>query len=65
MTRSRKVMLAVVTTALWLGYMVIGLAVINNLFPTVEGEGPAGAAAFIGLITGFFVTGFIMYAASD
>ena len=54
-----------VTSVLWLGYMVVGLAVINALFPTVEGEGPAGAAAFLGLISGFFVTGFIMWAASD
>jgi len=64
-TRPRKVIFAVVTTALWLGYMVVGLALINALFPTVEGEGPAGAAAFIGLLTGFFVTGIIMFAASD
>jgi len=64
-TRSRKVMLAVVTTALWLGYMVIGLALINTLFPTVEGEGPFGTAAFFGLLSGFFVTGFIMWAISD
>ncbi len=63
--RSRRVILAVVLTALWLGYMVIGLAVINNLFPTVEGEGPAGTAAFIGLLSGFFLTGFIMWAAAD
>ncbi|MGH2393399.1 MAG: hypothetical protein ACRDGH_07900 [Candidatus Limnocylindria bacterium] len=64
-TRSRKVILAVVSSVLWLGYMVVGLAVINALFPTVEGEGPAGAAAFVGLLSGFFVTGFIMWAASD
>ncbi len=63
--RSRRVILAVVVTAVWLGYMVIGLAVINALFPTIEGEGPSGTAAFIGLISGFFVTGFIMWAASD
>lgn len=64
-TRSRKVILAAVLSALWLGYMVIGLALINTLFPTVEGEGPAGAAAFVGLLSGFFVTGFIMWAASE
>ena len=63
--RSRRVILAVVSSALWLGYMVIGLAVINTLFPTVEGEGPAGTAAFIGLLSGFFLTGIIMWAASD
>jgi len=64
-TRSRKVMLAVVSSVLWLGYMVVGLAVINTVFPTVEGEGPFGAAAFVGLLSGFFVTGFIMWAISD
>ena len=64
-TRSRKVILAAVLSALWLGYMVIGLAVINTVFPTVEGEGPFGAAAFVGLLGGFFVTGFIMWAASE
>jgi hypothetical protein len=63
--RSVRVVIAVVSSALWLGYMVIGLAVINTLFPTVEGQGPAGTAAFIGLISGFFVTGIIMWAASD
>ena len=64
-TRSRKVILAVVSSALWLGYMVVGLAVINTVLPTVEGEGPFGAAAFVGLLSGFFVTGFIMWAISD
>jgi hypothetical protein len=63
--RSRRILLAAVTSALWLGYMVIGLAVINIVAPTVEGAGPAGTAAFIGLISGFFVTGIIMWAASD
>ena len=63
--RSRRILLAAVTSALWLGYMVIGLAVINTLMPTVEGQGPAGTAAFVGLITGFFVTGIVMWAASD
>ncbi len=63
--RSRRVILAVVSSALWLGYMVIGLWLINELFPTVEGQGPAGTAAFIGLLSGFFLTGIIMWAASD
>ena len=65
MTRSRKVAIAVAVTGVWLVYMVVGLAVINALFPTVEGQGPAGTAAFIGLLSGFFVTGFIMWAVSD
>ena len=64
-TRSRKVVLAVVTSGLWLGYMFVGLAIIDALLPTVEGKGPHGTAAFIGLISGFFVTGIIMWAASD
>ena len=63
--RQTRVIIAVVSTALWLGYMVVGLAVINELFPTVEGEGPAGAAAFVGLLSGFFLTGIVMWAASD
>jgi hypothetical protein len=63
--RSRRVVIATVSTGVWLVYMLIGLAVINTLFPTVEGQGPAGAAAFIGLLTGFFVTGIVMWAASD
>ena len=36
--RQTRVIIAVVSTALWLGYMVVGLAVINELFPTVEGN---------------------------
>jgi hypothetical protein len=63
--RSTRVIIAVVSTALWLGYMVIGLWLINELFPTVEGQGPAGTAAFIGLLSGFFLTGIVMWAASD
>jgi hypothetical protein len=63
--RSVRVIIAVVSSVLWLGYMVVGLALINTLFPTVEGQGPAGTAAFIGLLTGFFVTAIIMWAVSD
>jgi hypothetical protein len=63
--RSTRVIIAVISTALWLGYMVIGLWLINELFPTVEGQGPAGTAAFIGLLSGFFLTGIVMWAASD
>jgi hypothetical protein len=63
--RQTRVIIAVVSTVLWLGYMVVGLALINELFPTVEGQGPAGTAAFIGLLSGFFLTGIVMWAASD
>lgn len=63
--RSRKAIIASVVTVLWLGYMVVGLAVINQVAPTTGGEGPAGLAAFIGLVTGLVTCGFIMWAASE
>ena len=56
---------ASVMTVLWLGYMVVGLALIDHYLPTVGGEGPEGFAAFIGLIWGLVVCGAIMWAASD
>jgi hypothetical protein len=65
MNRQRKFAIAAAVTGLWLVYMFVGLALINSFFPTVAGEGPEGTAAFIGLISGFFVTGFIMWAFSD
>lgn len=64
-SRSTRVMLATVATVLWLGYMVVGLWLINTFLPTERGEGPAGLAAFIGLIAGVVDTGLIMWAASD
>lgn len=63
--RNRRAVIAGIATVLWLGYMIIGLAVINTLMPTVGGEGPEGAAAFLGLIGGVFTMGFIMWWASD
>ncbi|HEY7464432.1 MAG TPA: hypothetical protein VH987_08355 [Candidatus Limnocylindria bacterium] len=63
--RTRRVIIASIGTVLWLGYMVVGLAVINNVMPTEGGEGPAGLAAFVGLIWGVVVCGLIMWAASD
>ena len=63
--RSKRGIIAAVATLLWLGYMVVGLALINNFAPTVNGEGPDGAAAFIGLVTGVVTVGLIMWAASD
>jgi len=63
--RNRRAVIAAIATVLWLGYIFIGLAVINTLMPTVGGEGPEGAAAFIGLIAGVFTVGFIMWWASD
>ncbi|HET9417460.1 MAG TPA: hypothetical protein VFP30_07975 [Candidatus Limnocylindria bacterium] len=63
--RSRRVILASVATVLWLAYMAIGLPLIDSVAPTVGGEGPAGAAAFLGLVTGVVTVGLIMWAASD
>jgi hypothetical protein len=63
--RNRRAVIAAIAAALWLGYMVVGLIVINTLMPTVEGEGPEGAAAFIGLVGGVFTMGLIMWWASD
>jgi len=64
-SRRTRVILATIATVLWLGYMVVGLWLINTYLPTERGEGPAGLAAFIGLISGVVDTGLIMWAASD
>ena len=63
--RSRRVILASIATVLWLGYMVVGLILIDTLVPTVRGAGPEGLAAFVGLIGGVVAAGFIMWAVSD
>ncbi len=63
--RSRRGVIAAVALVLWLGYMAVGLAVIDTLLPTVGGEGPEGTAAFIGLVFGVLTVGLIMWAASD
>jgi len=63
--RNRRWIIAAVATVAWLGYMIVGLPVINATLPTVGGEGPEGTAAFIGLVSGVFTVGFIMWAASD
>ncbi len=63
--RTKRGIIAAISTALWLGYMVVGLTVINTLAPTVGGEGPEGAAAFLGLVWGVITVGLIMWAASD
>jgi len=63
--RGRRGIIAAVATVLWLGYMMIGLPVINTALPTVGGEGPEGTAAFVGLVTGVITVGLIMWAASD
>jgi hypothetical protein len=63
--RNRRVIIASVATILWLGYMVVGLILIDTLMPTVRGAGPEGLAAFVGLIGGIVAAGFIMWAVSD
>jgi len=63
--RSKRGIIATVALVIWLGYMVVGLAVIDTLAPTVGGEGPEGAAAFVGLVFGVVTVGLIMWAASD
>jgi hypothetical protein len=63
--RSKRATIATIATVLWLGYMVVGLLLINHFAPTTGGEGPDGAAAFLGLVGGVVVIGLIMWAASD
>jgi membrane-associated HD superfamily phosphohydrolase len=63
--RSRRSVIAAVSTILWLGYMVVGLTVINTIWPTVGGQGPEGTAAFIGLVWGVVTVGLVMWAVSD
>lgn len=63
--RSKRSIIAGVALVLWLGYMAVGLAVIDTLLPTVGGEGPEGTAAFVGLVSGVFTIGLVMWAASD
>ncbi len=63
--RSRRSLIAAIATVAWLAYMAIGLPLLNANLPTIGGEGPEGTAAFIGLVTGVFTVGLIMWAASD
>ena len=63
--RSRRWLIAGTATVLWLGYMIVFLPILNAAMPTVGGEGPEGTAAFIGLVTGVFAVGLVMWAASD
>ena len=63
--RGRRGIIAAIATVLWLGYMMIGLPVINATMPTVGGQGPEGTVAFVGLVTGVVTVGLIMWAASD
>lgn len=63
--RTRRSIIAAIATVLWLGYMAVGLAAINHFLPTVEGNGPSGLAAFVGLVGGVVTVGLIMWAASE
>ena len=63
--RNRRTIIAAVSFVLWLAYMMIGLGVIDAALPTVGGQGPEGAAAFVGLVWGVFAIGLVMWAASD
>ena len=63
--RSRRSLIAAIATIAWLAYMAIGLPLLDANLPTIGGEGPEGTAAFIGLVTGVFTVGLIMWAASD
>lgn len=63
--RRRRGIIAIVGTVLWLGYMGIGLIAIDKIAPTVNGNGPEGLAAFIGLVSGVVVAGLIQWAASE
>jgi hypothetical protein len=63
--RSKRGIIATVAFVLWMGYMVVGLAFIDSIAPTIGGEGPEGAAAFVGLVWGVVAVGLIMWAASD
>jgi hypothetical protein len=64
-TRRTKAIIAAVLSVGWLLYMIVGLQLINVIAPTRLGSGPEGAAAFVGLVSGVFVCGFVMWAASD
>lgn len=64
-TRRTKAIIASVASAGWLLYMIVGLQVINVIAPSSGGAGPEGAAAFVGLVSGVFVSGLVMWAASD
>jgi hypothetical protein len=63
--RTRRTIIAAISGIAWLGYMGIGLALINQFLPTVAGEGPVGLAAFVGLVWGVVTVGLAQWAASD
>ena len=62
--RNRRIIIASIATVLWLVYMVVGLALINYIYPTVRGEGPRGPPPS-SVSSGVVVCGFVMWAAQD
>ncbi|MGZ8562488.1 MAG: hypothetical protein ACXWWU_02595 [Candidatus Limnocylindria bacterium] len=64
-SRRTKAIFAAVVSVGWLLYMIVGLQAINLIAPTTGGSGPEGAAAFLGLVSGVFVCGIVMWAVSD
>lgn len=64
-TRRTKAIIAAVASVMWLGYMIVGLQAIDIIAPTRLGSGPEGLAGFVGLVSGVFVCGLVMWAASD
>ena len=63
--RGRRGVIAAVATVLWLAYMAVGLALIQHFVPNVNGNGPEGLVAFVGLVTGVIWAGIVMWAVSD
>jgi len=64
-SRRTKAIIAAVASVGWLGYMIVGLQVIAVIAPNRLGSGPEGAAAFLGLVSGVFVCGLVLWAVSD
>jgi membrane-associated HD superfamily phosphohydrolase len=63
--RTRRTIIAAISGIAWIAYMAIGLALIDAVAPTIDGEGPSGLAAFVGLVWGVVTVGLFMWAASD
>lgn len=63
--RRTRAIIAATASILWLGYMIVGLQVIALIAPNVRGNGPEGAAAFVGLVSGVVAAGLVMWAATD
>ena len=42
--RNRRIIIASISTVLWIGYMVVGLALINYIYPTERGLRPGAGS---------------------